>query len=300
MKDITNYLIRIFKNNVNLSMQADFEDWIKRCSKFDVDSKRLLYCIGIDVKCCLTNIDKYTQLFNEIDYGSSFKPQVQFENALLKDDGKYHFFSSESENKRNEEYCGLIKLWEFGKYYLNKSYTKDELKYLKECLVDRIYENIEIPFNSSKKPREVSWVTTQNILDELISEAGKYPVEKIDFVCNKLGLYWDHMGTIEDPLPEWISLTYPKDMDETFYQPLTVNGDWKSENGLYLSYKKFDGFGRTRSCTKLKSFKGVKERVHYRINKSYIYSAKYLGKVVNCIKNTNSILKSATFRYYER
>lgn len=297
MEELKEFLLEKYESDFDIDVREKFKQWINSCETTDIDSARLLYCIGIDTKYELVDKSKYVRIFDQIDYESGYKPQIQFQIALEKDDGKYHFFSNKNSKFEDDQYCGMIKLWAFANYYLEREYKNDEMDFIKERLEDGFYLNVAVKNNSSEKPREVSWVTLLSEIEAITNEAIKSKSYTIEYICNKLGLYWSHMGTEHDPQPDWVRLAYPPNIDEDFFQPIAANADWKTSEGLYLSYRTQDDFGRTRSQIIDYSQHGTRERVHYRIDKEYIYSAKYIGKAKNCAKNTNTILKSAKKRF---
>lgn len=297
MELLKQFLLKSYKSDVDSKISEKFEQWILDCSNYDIDSKRLLYCIGIDTKFNIVDKSKYINVFNNIDYDLSSKPQEKFQKIIELDNAKYHFFSDKCCKIGDDQYCGMIKLWVFTNYYIDGLYSNDDLPFIRERLQKGDFKTILISNNSSVKPRNVSWVTLLSEISAIKEVAKSNNYNIINYICHKLGLYWGNVGSDFEIRPEWVNLIYPKDIDENFYQPIAVNAEWRTPKGLYLSYKDEDEFGRTRSQTEDYNHNGVKERVHFRIEKDYIYNAIYLGKAeINNI-NTDKIIDSAKKRF---
>lgn len=300
MKIIIEYLEHEYLKSVDRVIVNDFKKWIIDCSIDSVDSQRLLCCIAIDTKYKLVEKQQYADIFNEMEYVSSLKPQLIFEDTLNKDNGRLHCSSKhfQSQLRSKHIYSSIVKLSTFTFHYLdrNKHLTADEIHQVRDRLMDGEFIEIIIA-KSAEKPREVSWVTLLSKIDGMIEYAINNNLVIADYLCERLGLYRNHMGTLYDEFPEYVKLIYPKNIDEIFYQPLAINADWKSEEGLYLSYKKDDYFGRTRNLTFGDLALSIQEQVHFKINKEYTYSAQYIGKTKKSIKNVSTIVNDGFRRF---
>mmetsp|Transcript_29120 Transcript_29120/g.70899 ORF Transcript_29120/g.70899 Transcript_29120/m.70899 type:complete len:99 (+) Transcript_29120:95-391(+) len=89
---IRQYLITEYGDEVLLGIKDEFIKWIDECMSYDTDSMRLLYCIAIETKNRLCKKEEYVAIFNKIEYASTYKPQLKFENATNDNKAKLHFF----------------------------------------------------------------------------------------------------------------------------------------------------------------------------------------------------------------
>ncbi len=299
MKEIIEYILKNYLDGVKPNIKSHFQDWVISLSEYDQDSKRLLICLAIDTKFKLVSKSDYIQIFNNIDYSVKAKPQICFHNACEKENAKYHFFSEIKDKENSFEYSSIVKLWIFTESYLKSYYKADDYNFIEDQLLNDEIIDLKVSFDFEKdiRPNKVFWVTIKDVIDKLLLKAESEKINKANLICSKLGLSWKHMGTIYDPNPDRVIVNYQNNIPEYFHQPISANADWKSEGGLFLSYKKLDGFGRTRCTNDDGTCLGVKERVHKEFGNSYSITAKYLGKTEKLQKNTNEIIETAKDRF---
>lgn len=266
-----------------------FLDWVNKMANGDVDSKRILFSIAIDTHFQLCDISNYVNLFDSLDYSSKTnKPHFIVEEAI-KLNPKLHFYSNDSYTSKVEPYVRVLSIDVFIKYYLNKSgfekqFMNDDKNLLRKKNQQK-YRFINVKENKGGLPRELVFVSTQREIDRV-----KGLHQNIAYIVN------EDFGLLHNSLEEIVYLIYPINFNEETYQPITINSTISKKNNVYLSYKNYDGFGRTRSSYKDKGIDGVKERVHKPVNKVYRYEWKYLGKVGKVRRNVTNIINEASIR----
>ena len=158
---------------------------------------------------------------------------------------------------------------------------------------------VSFDFEQDIRLKKIFWVTIKDTIDKLLLQAEVNGINKVNLIFSKLGL--DYRIIYDAKPPEWVIVNYQKNIPEYFHQPVSVNADWKSKDGLFLSYYIKDGFGRTRATSNIAgTYLGIQERVHRVFNKSYQMNAEYIGKLEKCKKNTVDILKTAKNRFNEK
>lgn len=297
MEEVLILLNEILKPQLRPETQVPFEGWIHDCMNSDQDSRRLLCCLAIDLNSQLVSTDQLVDVFEEMDFGNKKNPKLIFQDALNKENGRLHDFSLVGQSYEGQ-FCTLIKLETFMHHILNfDHYTSEDEDLVIQRLKAGYYTNLVLKEKRGAPPREVCWVAQNEVIKEVLKYSKAESLNEADELCDRLGLYRDHMGTEFDPLPTYVLLSYPIKMNLQLYQPISLNADWKSTEGLYLSYKNEDTFGRTRPCTSGDFNRSIRERVHHRINQEYSYSASFIGRTSKGHRNTANIINDALIRF---
>lgn len=85
--------------------------------------------------------------------------------------------------------------------------------------------------------------------------------EIINLIIDKTGLNPPHVSSSKIlPNDELLYIKYPFEFSAICYQPTVFSSFWLNPGGLYISYQKKDGYGRTFSTTG-KPYSN-KERIH--------------------------------------
>ena len=251
--------------------------------------KRLLVCIAIDIKFELINNEQIVRVLNDTNILDCKDNLLECYDSLV---DKHKVFTSNIATKAKSKLVRVMKSTSFTKYYFNRIKpnglqleTTDELrKQIERENLTQFYMH-----NNSIGKGNLVWVTT---LKELIHILDKNN-ETANNVVIRLGLSVD-----ESDNNEFIYIEYPENFDEKLYQPSNFSNNWRDENSLYISYKKNDGFGRTRSRIGDLYDKGMKETVHNSINeRKYKYNIKYLGIFDNFDKDISNFVSESINRF---
>ncbi len=300
MKHIKKFLLDTFFEYQSSTTRHDFKKWINKLICGTIDTKRLAYCIAIDVKFNLAAKEKYIKVFENLDYSSSISPNLVFENAILKNE-KLHFFSNNKASP-NKRYTRVLTLEDLIKFFLipaQIAVTVNDKHEVSQRIKNNEFNKIIFPINSGPAPRHIGWILPLEELQNCVSRAEKANLNPANQVIDRLGLDREFIGTDRDEFPEYVYIIYPEKFNESAWQPIAINSKWASPEGLYLSYKDKDNHGRTRPLRGDRIVRRHQELIHNGlINKKHVYSIKYLGKVTLTSKSIKSIIRNAEKRFH--
>jgi len=152
-------------------------------------------------------------------------------------------------------------------------------------------DNVKFPNKNTnpKDKRGLIWVTPlQDILD-IINDT-KHE--------NRANEITDRLGLSIQSETDYVYLEYDKIFNEILFQPCHLSTQWDNPH-LYLSYKKFDGYGRTRQRKGDDESRRMKELVHESIDddEKYVYNVKSLGRCTEYSENISNFVGESMKRY---
>ncbi len=306
------------------SKNTEIENFLNRLKNGDVNSKRLLVCLGIDLKTYekLTSTGRKSQDFIDLirkviinieqnnvtlkSYKGTPSPAVQFGISLSQ------IPSSECkpiiEIRLKSNYVRIVAFKDYINWivrqnsYINPDVPADIYpgamdKYYNEFINNGRYSNLKITNLGSG----TGWVfiASENEFEE------KFTKKDLTNILSVLGFYVDSIKKNEC----YVGMRYPKEFEEITYQPTTLTGDWGNYytdrisvgNEFFLCYFKHDDWGRTFSITG--DLTPAKERTHLKFdhygNKTYDFSICDLGVLTNELAKTTEevIIKEALTRF---
>ncbi|MCL2650731.1 MAG: hypothetical protein FWD60_06875 [Candidatus Azobacteroides sp.] len=294
-----NNIINFILSEMNDGGKA--RSFLEELSRGNDYEKRLLICIGIDLKNGLVDKDIMTKIFNNIDYdqclqcsNGSSSLLTQYEEAVKV---IQYFVSSVSDNSQKIQFSRVMSASAFAYYYYKKIFKKPLIDYRR--LKNQIEEGLlrDVNMTNEMRPedyRKLIWVVPlEDILSvkkSLIKKGENLDDKLANEVVNRLGLIING--------DEYIYLEYEIGFNEMLYQPSHLSKNW-NEDHFYISYKNEDGFGRTRARTGDDSDLQMREKVHFSINDAskYKYNVEYLGVVNDTSYNTNNLITESMQRY---
>lgn len=291
-------------------------NFLKSLLKNDVNSLRLLICLGIDIKTYRNKFNNdatpylaYLELIKKViletqsvktpktfngDLSSVLKFWLALQNIKIQDRKP----KIETLNK-GEFFSRIMTLEVFFKFvvYINKEVNNPPNKLISYDPTE--FESYKLKFNEgayrklniSKLGSKTGWVFVgeKDEFDLIFKQENKRNTEdKLIELIDRLGIYFDKEV-------DCVVLNYPNDFTEITFQPATVNGDWNvdvnkqnrhfSGNEFFMSYRDYDSWGRTFSVSGKNH--SLKERVHSEFDylksnkKKYYFNIEYLGKITN-------------------
>ncbi len=238
------------------------ETLIQLISSKEKNEKLLCLCVLIDIK---------NGSLNENDCSNFCKDCSSIDDNCTLYNKKMSLICRNSQSNKST-FAKIVSLTGFVAY-IGKVKHLSKKRQIKKNLSDKI--DLEI---DSKKIREekgwsgplgVAWVTQKEKLTEKIrdSELEKFPANN---VCDFVGFSRKPDGKLLTTSPkqsgEFVVIHYSDKFCEKVYQPNSSNANWFDIDILYLSYKKYDGFGRTFHENTLKGRDFAKEQVHEKSN----------------------------------
>lgn len=249
-------------------LKDQVDAWIQRIIKRnDRDEKRFLICLAIDLNVDFIPAQTIINVFSKLDFSKSeFEVITDFDEILAKP-GSSHFAHSACRLfSHNKDQYACVLYWTkiFRKYIQAKSKSllppskRDE---------KRIYDRFFLENTAGLRDLEnwagwkgIVWVLPYNeLLDFLRSALPDAAIANL--LIDILGINPPEL-TPSDVFEydKLYYIRYPSDFSETCHQPTTLCGYWKEPHGLYLSYGREDGYGRTYANSDKESI--VRERVH--------------------------------------
>jgi hypothetical protein len=296
-------MIDLILNESNPANRHQTEAFLKKLSTGNDDEKRLLFCIGIDVKNKLTDKNIQKAIFDAIDYDNylecknskcagkacaaknndeyldgTFKCNrllSAYEKAIVST-GKFTGIVYDDFTVSREKFCRVMTITAISCYILNKISLDDirlTVSSARYHIIDGQINELFMP-NTAERPRELVWVTPLNDLLAIKKDCERRGENPANEVVNRLGLL------IEPGSYEYAYMEYSESFGERVFQPCHLCNSW-SKSSLYLSYKLSDRYGRTRPREGDDERYQMKEKVHSAINdiSRYKYSIKYLDTI---------------------
>lgn len=306
MDEIVNILTEHIVNNLsfNIELQDNFKKWIKKVNNYPIDIKRFFVCLAIDLKNGLVIPDSIIQVLREIDFSKTRpSPLRQFDLIINKNPDKYLPESSCSDlSYKKEKYVSVI-TWSklFRKISEQHNSTRpiipisiNDHKFYYELIFKQKYYKLD-KIKEFSGWKGLTWITSYEDLKECLRKYSD-DTNTVNHVIDRLGLDPVPKNILGEP-DKYIYIKFPDKFLVTCYQPTTLYGFWKETGGLYLSYKKENGYGKTYS-TSGKSLP-MKERVFR--NSSYCnneFVPNVLGEPNGAlIKNRRRIIEEGLNRF---
>lgn len=301
MERVFNYVSDQIKNKLEDSIYPEFLKWLEKLKNGRPSDQRLLCSLGIDIKYNLIDFNALVKIFENINYGDAIisnTPSHYFESAL-RDNQHLHEFGLENDvSAKNEEtYVRIMTLDTFKSFFYNRIEGVADVKLANDKLLEEIkrgeLKEVRMP-NDGPPFRKCAWITPHSVIKEIIDECDRAALNSADIVTDRLGL------NIDPDSNEYIMIKYPVVFNENTYQPCTLNVNWYDSEeipGLFISYKKHDKFGRTRTRTLDDELKRLQERIHKPLPISYIYNISYLEKANDFHVSVDKIGIEALLRF---
>jgi len=311
-----NLIINLILSQLNSSNIDQVKAFLLRLSNGNDYERRLLICLGIDVKNNLIDSNTLQLIFDNIDFtqctNDCINPICQgdkctnhcigigcmrllchYENAILANN---RFVSIIEDNSidLNVRFSRVMPAPVFIEHFYNKNKIeginninhtldiKDEIE--RGNLLNVKMSNSGNPYI----PRNFVWATPLDEIHRIIEPTGNSANE----VVNRLGLPQCSQDT------EYVYFEYDPCFDETMFQPCHLSTCWIMEH-LYCSAPFTDGYGRTRPWTGDHTDRQMREKIHFSIDDSsrYEYNVQYLGRVNNLSIDVTNLVDETMQRY---
>lgn len=258
----------IEKISGNEPLKVSLSKWfiyLSDVSRFD--GNRFLFCLAIDLKYDLLEVEHLIKIFDSLDFTRpEEKILADFDVKLHKEATTYfqHSNCADCDYSKDKYVCvrpwtklfDKIKVYKTatGKYTIMDFDDEDHVRY-------RLFEEYSLDLADVKEWagwKYLTWLLSHKEFIEL-KEKHTDEIESLNYVMDSLGLEPPAKNTASGEFDFYVYIEYPDDFEIDSYQPTTLCGYWKEDGGLYLSFKKSDGYGRTFSTTGSKNT--AKERV---------------------------------------
>lgn len=233
----------------------------------DIDYRRFFISLAIDLKWKLISKEHVWDVLNEIDFNevdSTFLSK--FDKTIVSNLTRFYVNSPYTDAIYEKGTYTVLLYWTklFIKYRNAKGSSTLPISWSEEEIVHRsfFYEKTKSLSNIDEWAgwKGIVWVLPLKDLQSDL-KAGLPIQESINEIIDKTGLNPPHASSSKlFPNDELLYIEYPSHFSEICFQPTTLSGFWLSSGGLYLSFLKKDGYGRTFSITG-KPHKNM-ERIH--------------------------------------
>lgn len=318
--DVLCEIIDMILSETNPADENETKSFLKDLSRGNDYEKRLLICIGIDLKNKLIDRKVVKKILDSIDYDAcreclhnnscvrsncpNYNITVQCKRRLEQYESAsvnvLPFEGSVSDNSQqlNVRFARVMNAQVFTDFYYNKYNIDDNYLDNRRQLIDLIEDgklkhfqmpNLAVPKDKRKLVWTVPIDDIYNVKKNLTNRNSKE--ELANEIVNRLGLMTND--------EYYICIEYDSKFNETVFQPSHLSTKWTVEH-FYVSYKKEDGFGRTRPKTGDEENLRMREKVHFEIkdNSKYKYNIEHLGIVSNSeSRNTDNFFYESIERY---
>ncbi len=307
MKEVLEFLDKyLLRKIIDDTKRASASNWFLEFSDdLNVDGNRFLLCMAIDIKYDLINPESLIKIITDIEFSLIDKtPLMQFDELIHFNPSHYFEYSKCCDyDYAQERYASVVnwsKLFRKINNYLPLTGDYRMFDLADEAFVfSCVFEQNSITLKDVKEWngwKGITWLLPLSDLNELM-KVYLDDNDRINFVMDTLGLEpIEHTGaTGSYDIPIYIE--YPDKFPHKCYQPNSLCGFWKEPGGLYLSFKRLDGHGRTYSTT------GKTNQGKERITREQEYGSadcvpKVLGFVTKpIIKDRTNILAEAKLRF---
>ena len=338
-KDLDKILLFVKEKLIILKIQpteydaevTSFLDELRQSKR--ISCRRLLVCIGIDLKKYSREFDPKNGLLNcfvealrivilDIKNNPLIKsykseiipPSIRFAISL-KDKDCFFLSKPFIKSEENHNYFRITTFNSFFRYVILPNLKKNRIP-KKKILKDADPNELHFYYWQLRKQKRfheinvstlgsfTGWVFVASY-DEL---KGQIIKNNVDYLVDSLGFYTKDIKKSAN----YVCLQYPKEgFFEATYQPHCLTGDWGKIDGLEFGFgndfflsdgEHNDKWGRTRSVTG--KYEDQKERTHLQFNylKSnffYEFSVQALGKIKSEIgePNFDKVLHDAIIRF---
>jgi len=260
MNTIKNYLLTNLPN-----LNANGRNFINKLANGNDKEKRLLACIGIDIKHNLIDINNFIAIINTINV-STITDLVKYYNNITDIQNVY---IGRVLNTKNDKLVRVLPLNTFRRYFYNKVFDDDKKNNAYEIIKEIERGNLtefQMHNNSIGKGNLV-WGTTYEEVKNLLDNGAT-----INDIIINIGL--GDLNVNKD----YVLIVYPDDFNEKKYQPCHYSVNWTKDDNIFISNKNIDSYGRTRSNIGDVPNRRMKEIVHHSIDDpKYSYEIKHLG-----------------------
>lgn len=274
------------------------EAWLNRLELNCFDSRRLLICLAIDTKNGLIDVPLLTMVIEKaatLDTTSSGTPQESFHNAIV---GVDQHLCLQCYQK-DESGMSYVNVMNWGKFMrvLNQINEADLFDINYQKFVDSRQHVIELVAEINDSKVEISGRNSMVWISP--AEEVQYVIDNFpdtlwaSKLCDKYGLPLN----INPLLNEYIACFYPTGIEVGGRQPASINADWGWGEGLFLSYKRDDHFGRSY-CVQSGNSNAGKERIHFKYELAYTDLKKIpIGRADGLVKNIVNLLDDGIDRF---
>jgi hypothetical protein len=243
---------------------SDGEKWLQALDGSD-SGRHLAVCIAIDVLSDAVDTKSFVEVLDTMNFSDASLQDAcgAFGKALVgyapKDKLLCASLFGPKDVEDDDSYLRVLTLMAFIEFYAKPTW---------ECLTideagQRKFREMFFapglpapPLGMINKtwggPSGIVWVTSYKDYEKLTE--GR-PKDKVSSVIN------DALGINHQVRNCLLGVKYPKNFDCVgCYQPTSLDAGWVKPNSFYISYRKYDNWGRTHSCSG--SFGPARERVH--------------------------------------
>lgn len=213
------------------------------------DRIRFAICMAIDLKYELLEVDNFLSIILQIKPATFKEPHIEFENVLKNDFNQFYSVSTCTDvSYQKDKYLTILTWFKLS----NKC---------KKVIGPKQFEVSYIMYIINKtRPmsdftdwcgfiKKLTWVMKSSDFEDIKKKTAD-STQLAEFVIDAVGL---ENGRLEpsNKLARFIYIVYPDEASWGIqcHQPTTLSGDFLGKDGLYLSYFKSDGYGRTVSTT---------------------------------------------------
>jgi len=279
MNTIKNYLL------TNLTgLNANGRNFINKLANGNEKGKRLLACIGIDIKHNLIDIDNFIAIINTINVSPN-TDLIEYYNNIT---DRQNVYTGRVLNTEDDKLVRVITLEGFMFYYYNHivdDQKDDNAESISKVKREGISQ-FEMHNNSLSKGNLV-WATTYEEVKNLLDNNATIN----DIVIN-LGIGVRNLNK------DYVLIIYPDDFNEEKFKPCHYSVDWTKDSNIFISHENIDNYGRTRSNIGDIPGRRMKEVVHHSIDDpKYSYEIKYLGTFTDNNYDRSQILIETIRRF---
>lgn len=258
----------------------------------DWDHQRLALCLAIDLEHAVIPAGTVAKIIDlmrvpHISLVDEFDQVLEDNRSLIIDSN----YTDESYPK--DTYSTIFDVEVFINYYLS-SVTTNDIKYVLHLLesgnVVELRKILKTTITlTGTKFKELAWVLPYKVIEYEFTQLSASE-ERASKIADNLGKEVTPSSTTDNEKSHLIVCKYPVTFDTKCYQPSSIHALWRGwHNGLYLSYRKDNGYGKTYATCG--SRLGYSERVHRKIVvNSSGFEFMYIGESAPIAKRIENII----------
>ena len=244
----------------------DGEKWLHALDDSDA-GRHLAVCITIDVLSHALDTEKFVDVLDNMDVSDAALKDAcgAFGKALIGHAQKHKLlcaslFGTKALDDDEDSYLRILTLVAFIEFYAAPTWPGLTIDEVGQRKFKNMFFTPGLPspplgmINQTwGGPNGIVWVTSYKDYERL---SNNKPKEEISPTLN------DALG-INHPTQNYLlGVKYPKNFDTvSCHQPTALDAGWVKPGSFYLSYRKYDNWGRTHSCSGLNG--PARERVHW-------------------------------------
>jgi len=249
---LSNFLVKAI--TYDTVRQSQVQNWFTDlASSLDVDDQRFLICLAIDLRNRLIEADSVISVLEKIDFASRTPPLIQFDQVLL---ANPHLFTQSNCcdcDYGKEKYVGVVNWSRLFKWIAifrpeidgRLLTSSDDI-----FVYHRMFSDMAMDLEGIEHWNGFKGLTWLVPFTDMALMLKKYddPDAKLEYILDSLGLEPKAVlsnGDLDRP----VLIEYPDILPVDCYQPTCLCGMWLKPGGLYISYRREDGHGRTRPTT---------------------------------------------------